>query len=260
MAKTIVITSGKGGVGKTTVTANLGYRLAEKGYRVVIVDTDFGLNNLDVISGVEDKIVFDLIDVIENKCRVKQALIESEVHKNLYVLPSAHSLTKTEINGQNIKLALEGLSNSFDYVLLDCPAGIDVGFHRAVACSNEAIIVTTPNLSSIRDADKVLSILKSYKLNDISVVVNRVRGDLVISGKMYSVEDIENTLGISAVGIIPENDEVMRGIADSPVGSGAKAFKILASNVINNQTKKLDYLKAYSGFWGSIKKELKKLI
>ena len=260
MAKTIVITSGKGGVGKTTVTANLGYRLAEKGYRVVIVDTDFGLNNLDVVSGVEDKIVFDLIDVIENKCRVKQALIESEVHKNLYVLPSAHSLTKTEINGQNIKLALDGLNNFFDYVLLDCPAGIDVGFHRAVACSNEAIIVTTPNLSSIRDADKVLSILKSYKLNDISVVVNRVRGDLVISGKMYSVEDIENTLGLNAVGIIPESDEIMRGIADSPVGGGAKAFKILASNIINNQTKKPDYLKAYSGFWGSIKKELKKLI
>lgn len=260
MAKTIVITSGKGGVGKTTVTANLGYRLAEKGARVVIVDTDFGLNNLDVIAEVENKVVFDLIDVIENRCRVKQALIESSVHRNLFVLPSAHTLTRTEINGQNIKLALENLNNSFDYVLLDCPAGIDVGFHRAVSSAESALIVTTPHLSSIRDADKVLSVLRSYNLKNIGVVVNRIRGDLVLNGKMYSADDIENTLGIKIAGIIPDDDEIMRGIADSPNGKGAKAFKILANNVLNDKNKKLDYLKTYSGFWGSIKRELKKLI
>lgn len=260
MAKTIVITSGKGGVGKTTVTANLGYRLAEKGARVVIVDTDFGLNNLDVIAEVENKVVFDLIDVIENRCRVKQALIESIVHRNLFILPSAHTLTRTEINGQNIKLALENLNNSFDYVLLDCPAGIDVGFHRAVSSAESALIVTTPHLSSIRDADKVLSVLRSYNLKNIGVVVNRIRGDLVLNGKMYSADDIENTLGIKIAGIIPDDDEIMRGIADSPNGKGAKAFKILANNVLNDKNKKLDYLKMYSGFWGSIKRELKKLI
>ena len=260
MAKTIVITSGKGGVGKTTVTANLGYRLAENGKRVVIVDTDFGLNNLDVVTGVENKVVFDLIDVIENKCRVKQALIESPLNGNLFVLPSSHSLNKTEIKGQNVRLALEGLSSSFDYILLDCPAGIDVGFHRAVSVSSSAIIVTTPHLSSIRDADKVLSILRSYSLKEISMVINRIRGDLVLSKKMYSVEDVENTLGIKTVGIIPESDEVIKGIVDSPNTSVAKAFKLLAGNVINSENKKIDYLKSYTGFWGSIKKELKKLI
>lgn len=260
MAKTIVITSGKGGVGKTTVTANLGYRLAKNGLRVVIVDTDFGLNNLDLTAGVESKIVFDLVDVIENKCRVKQALIESVYDKNLFVLPSSHTLTKTEISGQNIKLALEGLQNSFDYVLLDCPAGIDVGFHRAVSCSNEAIIVTTPNISSIRDADKVLAILNSYKLGGISMIINRVRGDLTLSGKTYAVEEIENTLGIKTVGIIPESDLFLRGIDDSVYSAGAKAFKITAENVINGKNKKYNYLKSYQGFWGSIKKELKKLI
>ena len=260
MAKTIVITSGKGGVGKTTVTANLGYRLAEKGYRVVIVDTDFGLNNLDVVAGVEDKIVFDLIDVIQNKCRVKQALIESINNKNLFVLPSAHSLSKTEINGQNVKLAIDGLKDLFDYILIDCPAGIDVGFHRAVACSDSAIVVTTPSVSSIRDADKVIAILRSYKIDEISVVVNRIRGDLVLSGKMYSHEDIEKTLGVSVLGVVPENDDFLQGIDDSISTIGAKAFKMLANNLIKGQTKKYDYLKAYSGFFGSIKKELKKLI
>ena len=260
MAKKIIITSGKGGVGKTTVTANLGYQLADKGYRVVIVDTDFGLNNLDVVAGVEDKIVFDLIDVIENKCRVKQALVESVNNKNLYVLPSSHTLTKTEINGQNVKLALEGLNDLFDYVLLDCPAGIDVGFHRAVACSDSAIIVTTPNVSSIRDADKVLSILRSYKIDDLGVVVNRIRGDLVLSGKTYSDEDIENALGVKVIGIIPEHDGFMYGIDDGISGVGVKAFKTLANNLISGQNKKYDYLKEYTGFWGSIKKELKKLV
>ena len=260
MAKTIVITSGKGGVGKTTVTANLGYRLAEKGHRVVIVDTDFGLNNLDVVAGVEDKIVFDLIDVIENKCRVKQALIESVNNKNLFVLPSQHTLIKSEINGQNVSLALNGLKDLFDYILIDCPAGIDVGFHRAVSCADSAIVVTTPSVSSIRDADKVISILHSYKISDISVVVNRIRGDLVLSGKMYSHSDIEKTLGVSVLGIIPESDAFILGIDDGITGIGAKAFKKLATNLIKNQNKKYDYLKEYSGFWGSIKKELKKLI
>jgi septum site-determining protein MinD len=260
MAKVIVITSGKGGVGKTTVTANLGYRLAEKGYRVVIIDTDFGLNNLDVVAGVEDKIVFDLIDVIENKCRAKQALIESVYNKNLFVLPSSHTLTKSEIQGQNVKLAIENILPLFDYALLDCPAGIDAGFHRAVSVADSAILVATPSVSSVRDADKVLSILKSYRLNDISLVVNRIRGDLVLSGKMYSADEIENTLGIKTVGIIPENDAIFNGIVDQINGKTAKAFKILADNVINNGNKKHDYLKAYSGFFGSIKKELKKLI
>lgn len=260
MAKTIVITSGKGGVGKTTVTANLGYRLAEKGLRVAIADTDFGLNNLDVVAGVENKIVFDLIDVIENKCRVKQALIESSVNANLYVLPSAHSLARTEINGQNVKLALESLKDSFDYVLLDCPAGIDAGFHRAVSAADYAILVTTPHLSSIRDADKVLSILRSYDLVDISVVINKVRPDLILRGEMYAVEDVENTLAVKTIGIIPDSDDVMKGIVDVPFSPSAKAFKLLADNVVKSQNKKADYLKGYTGFWGSIKKELKKLI
>ena len=258
MCRKLVVTSGKGGVGKTTVVANLGLQLSKSGSRVVLIDCDFGLNNLDVITGVENNIIFDLIDVLNGRCRPKQALIQSEYSSNLFVMPCSHTLSKNDISGQNLKAVLESVENLFDFMIFDCPAGIDLGFHRAVSCADEGIVVVTPNLSSIRDADKVISILKTYQLSQIKCVVNRMRGDLVLSGDIYSDIDIENTLKIGVVGVIPEDDGVIDGIVDNPSKLSQKAFKLLANNVKKQEEKTFDYIKKYTGFWGSIRRELKK--
>ena len=163
MARKIVFTSGKGGVGKTTICANLGVSLAELGFRVVLLDMDIGLNNLDVVIGVEKRVLFDLSDVVSGRCRVKQALIQDSKFPNLYILPSSSGKVEN-ISSSSIKNVVSILDSSFDYILLDCPAGVDAGFHRAVFSATEAIIVVTPHLSSLRDASKVLTLLNQYHL------------------------------------------------------------------------------------------------
>ncbi len=259
MAKKIVITSGKGGVGKTTVTANLGLSLASLGLRVALIDVDFGLNNLDVVMGVENKVVYDIADVLRGRCRVKQALIQHATRKNLYILPSSSVPAYTNLTGQNIKVILEGISPAFDYCLIDCPAGIDVGFHRAVSCADGAIIVATPSLPSLRDADKVVGILKSYKLDQVGLVVNRVRGDLVAGGKMMLPLDISSILKTELIGVLPDDDQVFLscGYALPKNSSSFKAYKILANNLIKGQKKIYDVSSKYTGFFGSIRRGLK---
>ncbi len=262
MARKIVVTSGKGGVGKTTVTANLGLALSALGASVVLIDIDFGLNNLDVVLGLENRIVYDIADVLEGRCRIKQALVQDYKQKNLYLLPSGSINSSQVITGQNVKLIVESLSKIFDYVILDCPAGIDVGFHRAVSCADEAIIVTTPNLSSIRDADKVITIVNSYKPNSMGLVINRTRGDLIMGRKMLAPTDIESILKIPLMGILPEDDKVfLSNGAMLPKGSDSfKAYKILAKNVINKSNKLFNITDKYSGFFGSIRRSIKKSI
>ena len=257
MSRKIIITSGKGGVGKTTITANLGLQLANSGLRVMLVDGDMGLNNLDVMLGVESLIVFDLIDVLNGKCRTKQALVECPINSNLFVLPCAHSLSGVEITGQKLKSAIESVEELFDYILIDCPAGIDLSFHRAMSIADEAICIVIPSIASVRDADKVISILKSYNLSSIKLIVNKIRGDLVINNQMYSALDIENTLKIPLLGVIPDDDEILKGIVENMTESD-KAFKLIAKNLNGKSEKVYDYLKKYSGFWGSIRRELKK--
>lgn len=261
-AKKIVITSGKGGVGKTTLTANLGLALAEFGKRVALVDVDFGLNNLDVVMGLESKVVFDISDVLEGRCRVKQALIEHPIRKNLSVLPSDSMRGDAGMSGQSLKLLLDGIAPFFDYILIDCPAGIDIGFHRAVSSADSAIVVTTPGIPSLRDADKVITILKSYKLDGVWLVVNRVRGDLILSEKMMYPSDICGILNTELVGILPEEDAVFLSSGTSlPKKSDSyKAYKMLASNVIKGTKKLFDVTDKYSGFFGSIRRSIKKSI
>ena len=181
MARKIVITSGKGGVGKTTVTANLGIQLASRGFKVVLVDADIGLNNLDVVMGVENKISYDVMDVLEGRCKVGQALIRDALYQNLAILPSTRINTGKKITAAEFKLVIEKLKTA-DFVLIDCPAGIDLGFHRAVSAAGEACVVVTPALSSVRDSDKVLGLLASYKLERVSLIINRIRPDLVAKG------------------------------------------------------------------------------
>ncbi len=258
MARKIVITSGKGGVGKTTVTANLGLALASLGLRVLLVDIDIGLNNLDVVMGVENKVIYDIADVLEGRCRIKQALIQDDIKSNLYVLPSGN-LNGSSISGQNVKLLIESVSGLFDYVLIDCPAGIDVGFHRAVSCVDEAIIVTTSNMTSIRDADKVISILNSYKLSSIKLVLNRARGDLMLNEKLMSPFDVQELLKTELVGVLPEEDAVFLSMGNNLPSSSEskKAYKLLALNVHKGCKKIYNATKKYSGFFGSIRRGIK---
>ena len=262
MARKIVVTSGKGGVGKTTTVANLGCFLAKFNYRVVLMDLDIGLNNLDVVMGLENKIVYDVVDVINNRCRARQALIQDVTLPSLYVMPSSH--TNVKITKEQLKSVVDNLDSYFDFILFDCPAGIDEGFHRAVTFSDEAIVVVTPHISSIRDADKVLSILSSYGLSEVNVLINRVRGDLVVNKEMLSVEDIHYLLKTKVIGAIPEDDNIgtLSSFAGSLTGKGdaTRAFYLLATNVIDGTHKIFDCTMNYRGVVGSIRRKLKKKV
>lgn len=258
MARKIVITSGKGGVGKTTITANLGMRLAELNNRVVMLDTDIGLNNLDVVMNVENRVIYDLADVVEGKCRLKQALIQDIRFPTLYVLPSSHLYTNTKITSYAIKSVVESLAEIFDYVLIDCPAGIDSGFHRAVYSASEAIVVTTPSLSSLRDASKVLTILSSYNIDSVKFVVNRMRGDLELNGKMLSVKQICSLLKCDLLGVVPDDDTIATLTCTNPFKSvGSDAFKLLANNVHFGKNIVYDYASKYRGLFGLVKRKMR---
>ncbi len=258
--RSIVITSGKGGVGKTTLTANLGKALSRLGNRVVLMDTDIGLNNLDVLMGIENKIVYDLVDVVQNRCRVKQALLQDPLNPNLFVLPSSKGYSE-DINGQNIKAVIRNLEQVFDYVLVDSPAGIELGFHRAVASCKESIVVTTPHISALRDALKVIKLLYSYKMK-VYVIINRCRGDLMVTDNALDLKSISEFLGIDPIGIIPDDDTVnqLSNIVSITSNSpGLKAIEMTAKNIHLGTHDILDIEKKYRGFLGSIKRKFKRM-
>lgn len=253
MARKIVVTSGKGGVGKTTVCANLGIALAKQSLRVLLMDLDIGLNNLDVVMQVEDKVVFDFVDVVENRCRPSQALIQDSREPTLYVMPSCH-LAKRQISVDQVRKVVGRLDDNFDYILIDCPAGIESGFRRAIATADEAIVVVTPHLSSVRDADKTIAELSATNLV-INVVVNRVRGDLVASGEMLSAFEIFSLLGNNALGVIPENDDVN---CNTRLHQDLRAFDLLASNLQSGVCKIYDCVRPYQGVFGRLKRRIKR--
>ena len=190
MCEIIVITSGKGGVGKTTVTANIGLGLANLNKKVVVVDTDIGLRNLDVVLGLENRIVYNLIDVIEGSCRMKQALIRDKHCENLYLLPSAQTRDKDAVTPEQKVELINELREEFDYILLDCPAGIEQGFKNAVAGADRALVVSTPEVSAIRDADRIVGLLEANEMKRIDLIVNRLRVDMVKRGDMMNVDDV----------------------------------------------------------------------
>ncbi len=264
MARKIVITSGKGGVGKTTATTNLGIMLAKLNLKVLILDVDFGLNNLDVVMGVENRVVYDIIDVLKGKCRAKQALIQDFFNPTLYIMPSVHSVGNFNISSEQINFVISQLENMFDYILIDCPAGIEIGFYRAIKCATEAIVITTPHISAIRDADKVLSILNTLNLNNVSVLINRIRGDMVVGGEMFSATTIKDYLKSNILGIVPEDDSVsitlLGGGGVSSKSVVYDAFKIVANNLHNGTSIEYDYTKKYKGFIGKIRKKVKRLV
>ena len=207
-ARRIVVTSGKGGVGKTTTTANLGAALAKKGRRVVLVDTDIGLRNLDLVMGVEKRIVFDLVEVIEGRCQLRQALIRDKRFESLEILPAAQTRDKTAVSEEQMDKLIGDVAKLADYVLIDCPAGIEHGFRNAVAGAREAIVVTTPEVSAIRDADRVVGKLRE-RGTPFQLIINRIRPEMVKSGEMMSVEDVSEILGGIVLGVIPDDEEVI---------------------------------------------------
>ena len=209
MSEIIVITSGKGGVGKTTTSANVGTGLAILGKKVVLIDTDIGLRNLDVVMGLENRIVYNLVDVVEGNCRMKQALIKDKRYPNLFLLPSAQTRDKTSVNpGQMVKL-VDDLREEFDYVLLDCPAGIEQGFQNAIAGADRALVVTTPEVSAIRDADRIIGLLEASDMKTIDLVVNRIRMDMVRRGDMMSLDDVMDILAIDIIGAVPDDEDIV---------------------------------------------------
>lgn len=209
MSEIIVITSGKGGVGKTTTSANVGTGLAILGKKVVLIDTDIGLRNLDVVMGLENRIVYNLVDVVEGNCRMKQALIKDKRYPNLFLLPSAQTRDKTSVNpGQMVKL-VDDLREEFDYVLLDCPAGIEQGFQNAIAGVDRALVVTTPEVSAIRDADRIIGLLEASGMKTIDLVVNRIRMDMVRRGDMMSLDDVMDILAIDIIGAVPDDEDIV---------------------------------------------------
>jgi septum site-determining protein MinD len=209
MSRIIVITSGKGGVGKTTVTANLGSALAQLGRKVALVDADFGLRNLDLLLGLEQRVVYTAIDVLSGECSVEKALVKDKRQPNLVLLPAAQNRTKEAISADQMKDLVEKLSATHDYVFIDCPAGIENGFRNAIAPAQEAIIVTTPEMAAVRDADRVVGLLETDAIEGIRLIINRVRPEMVQMNQMISVEDILDLLVVPLVGIVPDDERII---------------------------------------------------
>lgn len=209
MSEVIVITSGKGGVGKTTTSANLGTGLAINGKSVVMIDADIGLRNLDVIMGLENRIVYDLIDVIEGNCRIRQALIKDKRYENLFLLPAAQTKDKSAVSPEQMQKLCETLKEEFDYIIIDCPAGIEQGFKNAIAGADRAVVVTTPEVSAVRDADRIIGLLQANEILNPMLILNRIRMDMVKRGDMLAMDDVTDILAIDILGIVPDDESIV---------------------------------------------------
>ena len=223
MGEVIVITSGKGGVGKTTTVANIGTGLAMMGKKTVVVDTDIGLRNLDVVLGLENRIVYNLVDVINGSCRLRQALIKDRRHQELYLLPSAQTKDKSAVSPEQMIKLTDELREDFDYVLLDCPAGIEQGFKNAIAGADKPLVVTTPEVSAIRDADRIIGLLEANDLRDIHLIINRLRPDMIARGEMMSVDDVIEILAVNLIGTIPDDEQIVISTNQGEPLSGRKS-------------------------------------
>ncbi len=208
-AKAITITSGKGGVGKTTTTANLAVALARMNQKVVVIDADIGLRNLDVIMGLENRIVYDLVDVIEGRCKLRQAMIKHKQFNYLYLLPAAQTRDKTAISPTDMMYLVKKLREEFDYILIDSPAGIERGFRNALAPADEVIIVTNPEVSAVRDADRIIGLIEAANKGPARLILNRVKMEMIKKGEMLSADDVTDILAIKLIGIVPEDEYVV---------------------------------------------------
>ena len=262
MSEVIVVTSGKGGVGKTTTSANVGTGLAKLNKKVVLIDTDIGLRNLDVVMGLENRIVYNLVDVVEGNCRPKQAMIKDKRYDNLYLLPSAQTRDKTSVTPEQMKALTNELRQEFDYIILDCPAGIEQGFKNAIAGADRALVVTTPEVSAIRDADRIIGLLEANEMKRTDLIVNRIRTDMVKRGEMMSLEDVLDILAINLIGAVPDDENIV--ISTNPgeplAGNNTlagQAYMNICKRILGEEVPMLD-LSAGNGFFSKIANIFKK--
>jgi septum site-determining protein MinD len=260
MGMSIVITSGKGGVGKTTTTANLGTALAMMGKKVVVVDADTGLRNLDLLLGLENRIVYNLVDVVEGTCRLKQALIKDKRFDNLFLLPTAQTKDKTAVNPAQMQKLVDELKKEFDYVLIDCPAGIEHGFENAVAGADTAIVVTTPEVSAVRDADRIIGKLEAKGLENHQLIVNRIRFEMTKKGEMLNIDDMTDILAIKLLGIVPDDEKIVvstnRGepaVTDETSKAG-QAYKNIARRIMGEDVPIMNFEDESTGLFSALKK------
>lgn len=244
---TIVITSGKGGVGKTTTSANIGTALAKNGFKVVLIDTDIGLRNLDLLLGLENRIVYTIVDVVEERCKLKQALVKDKKNPNLCLLAAAQTRDKSALTSDQLVDICAKLKEDFDYVLIDCPAGIEQGFQNAVAGADRAIVVTTPEMSAIRDADRIIGLLEAKEgLEKYQLLINRVRPNLIKTNDMMSVEDVVEILSCELIGIIPEDTGIITStnkgepIVNDENSMAGKAYSNVAKRIEGENVDFLD--------------------
>lgn len=241
MAKVITVTSGKGGVGKTTATANIGAALAALHHKVVCMDADIGLRNLDVVLGLENRIVYDLVDVVEGRCKLRQALIRDKRLEELYLIPAAQTRDKNAVSPKDMIRICDELRKEFDYILIDSPAGIERGFKNAIAPADEIIIVTNPEVSAVRDADRIIGIVEAEQKGPAKLVINRINMDMVERGDMLAVADVLELLAVDLIGIVPDDQAVLvstnRGapIALEPKSKTGQAFRDIAKRLAGQE-------------------------
>lgn len=259
--RVIVLTSGKGGVGKTTTTANLAVALARGGHKVVAIDADIGLRNLDVVLGLENRIVYSLVDVIEGSCRLKQALVKDKRVENLFLLPAAQTRTKDAVKPEQMKALCDELREDFDFVLVDSPAGIEGGFQNAASGADEALVVSTPDMSAVRDADRIIGMLESLGKSPIRLIVNRLRPNMVREGNMLDVSDVLDILAIDLIGVVPEDDNVVTStnkgepLTLNSSSPAARAFDNISRRLIGEEVPLLDVESlASTGFMARIRR------
>ncbi|QQE77004.1 septum site-determining protein MinD [Alicyclobacillus sp. SO9] len=259
MGTGIVVTSGKGGVGKTTSTANIGTALALLGKSVCLVDADIGLRNLDVVMGLENRIIYDIVDVASGQCRLEQALIKDKRFEHLSFLPASQTKDKTALDADTVRKIVNELKQSYDYVIIDCPAGIEHGFKVAVAGADQAIVVTTPETPAVRDADRVIGLLEAEEIKSPKLVINRIRPKLVKDGDMLDIDEIVQVLAIDLLGIVPDDEGVIRNANKGeptvmrPDTKAALAYRNMARRILGDSVPLL-VLDEQPGLWGRFKK------
>lgn len=256
-AKVITITSGKGGVGKTTTTANLGVALAGLGSKVVCIDADIGLRNLDVILGLENRIVYDLVDIVEGRCRLRQAMIRDKRLPDLFLIPAAQTRDKTAISPSDMIRLCDELRPDFDWILIDSPAGIERGFRNSIAPADTVIVVTNPEVSAVRDADRIIGLIEAEEKGPARLIINRIKPEMVKRGDMLAIEDVLELLAVDLIGVIPDDEQVLlagnRGVpvALDSKGTASQAFRNIARRLKGEQVPFME-ITPQKGFIGRI--------
>lgn len=260
MGEAIVITSGKGGVGKTTSSANLGTALVLQGKKVCLVDTDIGLRNLDVILGLENRIIYDLVDVIEGRCRIQQALVKDKRFEDrLFLLPAAQTTDKNAVTPEQMKDLITELKRDYDYILIDCPAGIEQGYKNAVAGADRAIVVTTPEISAVRDADRIIGLLEAEDIEPPKLIINRIRRNLINSGDTLDVNDITSHLSIDLLGIVLDDENVISSsnkgepVVMDPNNPAAQGYRNIARRILGESVPLMSVDTGKPGFFSKLK-------